>query len=286
MKTKNFAVLILSHGRANNVITIDTLRKQGYTGDIYIIVDNEDDQIEDYAKLIGKNKVKEIIVFDKEEEMKHTDTADNFKDHRLVVYARNKCHDIAKKIGLDYFLELDDDYTGFGIRYASGEILKRKKITNLDLLFDEFIDFLEISNALTVAFAQGGDYIGGVGSKVWQEQLSRKAMNCFFCKTDRPFKFSGSTNEDVNAYITYGNKGQLMFTVATICMDQLQTQSNAGGLTDIYLDNGTYVKSFYSVIHQPQCAKISSMGNKFKRIHHKILWDKCTPKILNEKWKK
>ena len=77
-----------------------------------------------------------------------------------------------------------------------------------------------------------------------------------------------------------------MFTVADICMDQLQTQSNAGGLTDIYLDNGTYVKSFYSVIHQPQCAKISTMGNKFRRIHHKINWDRCTPKILNEKWKK
>ena len=148
------------------------------------------------------------------------------------------------------------------------------------------IRFLEISGALTVAFAQGGDYIGGIGSKVWQEQLSRKAMNCFFCKTDRPFKFPGSTNEDVNAYITYGNKGYLMFTVADICMDQLQTQSNAGGLTDIYLDNGTYVKSFYSVIHQPQCVKISTMGNKFRRIHHKILWDKCTPKILNERWKK
>ena len=111
-------------------------------------------------------------------------------------------------------------------------------------------------------------------------------MNCFFCKTDRLFKFSGSTNEDVNAYITYGNKGKLMFTVADICMDQLQTQSNPGGLTDIYLDNGTYVKSFYSVIHQPQCVKISTMGNKFRRIHHKILWDKCTPKILSEQYKK
>ena len=140
--------------------------------------------------------------------------------------------------------------------------------------------------SLTVAFAQGGDYIGGVGSKVWTERLSRKAMNCFFCKTNRPFKFSGSTNEDVNAYITYGNKGKLMFTVADICMDQLQTQSNPGGLTEIYLDNGTYVKSFYSVIHQPQCVKISTMGNKFRRIHHKILWDKCTPKILNQCWKR
>ena len=38
MKTKNFAVFILSHGRANNVITIKTLRDVGYTGKIYIII--------------------------------------------------------------------------------------------------------------------------------------------------------------------------------------------------------------------------------------------------------
>ena len=283
MKYKKFAVFILSHGRANNVITIKTLRDIGYTGKIYLIIDNEDDQVELYKRIPD---VEDVIIFDKEEEMKYTDTADNFKDHRLVVYARNKCHDIAQMLNLDYFLELDDDYTGFGIRYDDKGSLKRTKIKNADKLFDSFIKFLENSNSLTVAFAQGGDYIGGVGSKVWTERLSRKAMNCFFCKTNRPFKFSGSTNEDVNAYITYGNKGKLMFTVADICMDQLQTQSNPGGLTEIYLDNGTYVKSFYSVIHQPQCVKISTMGNKFRRIHHKILWDKCTPKILNQCWKR
>lgn len=283
MKTKDFAVFILSHGRADNVITIKTLRNINYTGKIYLIIDNEDDQIDKYKAL---NDVEDVIVFNKLEEINETDTADNFKDHRLVVYARNKCHDIAKQLGLKYFLELDDDYTTFGIRYDENGTLKHAKIKNADKLFDLFINFLEKSNALTVAFAQGGDYIGGTGSKVWKEGLARKAMNCFFCKTDRPFKFSGSTNEDVNAYITYGNKGQLMFTVANVCMDQLQTQSNAGGLTDIYLDNGTYVKSFYSVIHQPQCVKISTMGNKFRRIHHKILWNYCCPKILNEKYKK
>ena len=283
MKAENFAVFILSHGRAKNVITIKTLRDVGYTGKIYIIIDNEDDQAEEYKKI---DDVENVIIFDKKQEMERTDTADNFKDHRLVVYARNKCHDIAKNLGLTYFLELDDDYTGFGIRYADGDVLKRTKIKNADRLFDSMINFLEKTNSLTVAFAQGGDYIGGTGSKVWNEKLARKAMNCFFCKTDRPFKFSGSTNEDVNAYITYGNKGELMFTIADICMDQLQTQSNTGGLTDIYLDNGTYVKSFYSIIHQPQCVKISTMGNKFMRIHHKISWNKCTPKILNEKWKK
>ena len=64
------------------------------------------------------------------------------------------------------------------------------------------------------------------------------------------------------------------------------TQQNPGGLTDIYLDNGTYVKSFYSVIHEPSCVKVALMGSNNKRIHHKINWDKCCPKILNEKWKK
>lgn len=41
---ENFAVFILSHGRADNIKTIKTLKKQGYTGKIYIIIDDEDEQ--------------------------------------------------------------------------------------------------------------------------------------------------------------------------------------------------------------------------------------------------
>ncbi len=33
---------ILSHGRADKVYTYKTLKKQGFTGDVYIIIDNED----------------------------------------------------------------------------------------------------------------------------------------------------------------------------------------------------------------------------------------------------
>ena len=148
------------------------------------------------------------------------------------------------------------------------------------------INFLEKSNALTVAFAQGGDYIGGVSSTVWKKQLARKAMNTFFCKTSRRFDFIGRINEDVNTYTTLGIKGELMFTIGKVMMNQLETQSNAGGMTDVYLDSGTYVKSFFTIICAPSCTKISTMGNKFRRIHHKIMWDKCAPKILNESWKK
>lgn len=57
-------------------------------------------------------------------------------------------------------------------------------------------------------------------------------------------------------------------------------------MTDLYLDSGTYVKSFYSVIFSPSCVKISMMGDKHKRVHHKVNWNSCCPKILNEKWRK
>ena len=53
----NMAVFILTHGRADNVITTKTLRKQGYTGKIYYIVDDLDDQIDRYIQNFGKENV-------------------------------------------------------------------------------------------------------------------------------------------------------------------------------------------------------------------------------------
>ena len=282
MIKKDFAIFILSHGRANNVKTIDTLKKCNYTGKIYIICDDEDEQLEDYKKIKGVK----VVVFNKAEEMEKTDTIDNFKKHKAVVYARNKCYDIARELKLTHFLVLDDDYTEFRFRKEVNGSLKTIYCRHLDELIEAVIEFLDKSNALTIALAQTGDFIGGVGSRVFQEQLSRKAMNSFFCRTDRPFKFLGSINEDVNAYVLLGSMGRLFFTIAEATLDQTDTQQNTGGLTDIYLDLGTYIKSFYTVICSPSCVRVTSMGVNHRRIHHKIKWNNAVPKILNEKWKK
>lgn len=281
MKTKNFAVFILSHGRANNVKTLKALEQSNYTGETIIICDNEDDQLDDYKKL-GKK----VIVFNKEEEMRKTDTIDNFKDHRLVVYARNVCNSIAKSLGLKYYLVLDDDYSEICYRYIDGKHLKAVKVKNADKLFDAMCKFLKVSRALTVCMSQAGDFIGGAQNGNIEKGISRKAMNSFFCMTERDFKFLGSTNEDVNCYIKNGMQGKLLFTIYKPSIIQTQTQSNSGGLTDIYLDNGTYVKSFYSVICEPSCARVQVMNTKHPRIHHKILWNKCCPKIISDKYKK
>ncbi len=283
MRHEKFAVFILSHGRADNMKTLKTLHSQGYTGNWYIIIDNEDDQADEYYRLFGEEH---IVMFDKAEAAKKIDIGDNFPERNVVVIARNVCHEIAESLGLEYFLELDDDYNGFYIRYIQGEKLAGHRIMDLDAVFDEMLDFLDDSGAVTVAFAQAGDYIGGAASNQLQKGLLRKAMNSFFCRTDRPFQFFGRINEDVNAYVKLGSEGKLFFTLVDVGLVQTETQKSAGGLTEAYLDLGTYTKSFYSVMYCPSCVKIGIMGGTDYRIHHQIQWRYAVPQILDQKWRK
>ena len=278
----DFAVFILTHGRADNVKTVKTLEKAGYTGKYYIVIDNEDDQEDRYRELYGDK----VMQFDKLEEARKTDTPDLSDNRGVIIYARNYCFDLAEKIGVKYFCELDDDYTNFEYRYIEGEKLKIKSVKQLDTVFELLVDFLEESGALTVAMAQGGDFIGGAQSGTFKKGLLRKAMNSFVCSTERPFRFVGRINEDVNTYTAYGSRGKLFFTVTNVSLVQTQTQHNKGGMTGTYLDSGTYVKSFYTVIYSPSCVTVQIMGDKHKRIHHHIAWNNCVPCIMDEKYKK
>lgn len=279
----DFAIFILTHGRADNMLTLNTLNKCGYTGKWYMVIDNEDKTANRYYDLFSKDHV---IMFDKLKKSKEFDTCDISDNRKAIVYARNACFDIAEDLGVKYFLELDDDYTEFRQRFWDGDKLSSYYVCDLDSIINEMIDFLECSGAITVAFSQTGDFIGGKSCKVFNEKLTRKAMNSFFCTTDRRFDFIGRINEDVNTYCNLGSKGKLLFTIADISLNQQDSQQNAGGMTDIYLASGTYVKSFYSVMTNPSFVKISDMGCGHKRIHHFVDWEHGVPKIISDNYKK
>ena len=40
----DFAILILTHGRPDNIKTLSSLKRAGYTGKYYIVIDNEDEK--------------------------------------------------------------------------------------------------------------------------------------------------------------------------------------------------------------------------------------------------
>lgn len=280
----SFAIFILTHGRPEKVLTLSLLEKCNYTGKWYLVIDNEDKTADKYYELYGKEHV---VMFDKLKKAQEFDTCDILsRDRRAIVYARNASFDIAENLGLTYFLELDDDYTEFRMRYDLNGVFSSLYVTQLDPLIEETLDFLDTSGALSVAWAQTGDFIGGMGSRVYKERLTRKAMNSFFCRVDRRFDFVGRINEDVNTYTWRGTRGELFFTIADMSLNQQDSQQNSGGMTELYLNAGTYVKSFYSVIVAPSCVKIAEMGCGHRRIHHLVDWETCTPKIISSRFKK
>lgn len=288
MKNKNFVAFILSHGRADRVVTYDSLKKSGYTGRIVIVLDNEDPSAPEYISRFGSENV---VIFDK------AAIAETFDegvpgDRRTIVYARNACFDIARKLGYRYFIELDDDYTVFEWRLDNRlrYITKDKAVCNLDAVFDIMLDFFKKIPAKSIAMAQGGDYLGGgAGGEGKQLRTKRKAMNSFICDTERQFTFLGRINEDVNTYTRNTSTGDLFLQIQQVCLLQKRTQSNAGGMTEVYLDSGTYLKSFFTVMYQPSSVKVRTMGNEYvnqKRLHHRVNWMLTAPKILKEKFKK
>ena len=120
-----FAVFILTHGRPDNMKTVQSLKKSNYTGDIYFIIDDEDETADQYRNNFGADKV---IQFSKKEASKITDIGDSMQTLRGVTFARNISQRIAKEMGLDYMLQLDDDYTSFAYRYTFGDVIKSTSI--------------------------------------------------------------------------------------------------------------------------------------------------------------
>ena len=279
-------MLILSHGRADRISTYQALRNSGYTGKVYIVIDNLDKTQDEYRSQYGND----VVVFDKPKVAEACDSFDNFEGFKAILYARNASWGIAKKLRLTHFVQLDDDYTKFEYRfnqklqyvYQDG-LSCHPGVRNLDTVFGAILDFLDASNADTVAMTQGGDFIGGLGNPCTLSiMLLRKAMNSFFCRTDRPFQFIGRMNEDVSTYTHKGSTGLVMLSINQVSLVQKQSQGTPGGMSDVYLGAGTYVKSFYTVMCQPSSVVVTSMGNDNPRLHHNVRWRNTVPKIVKE----
>lgn len=275
---EDFAVFIMVWGRPEKDLTYKSLRKQGYTGKIYLVADNLDEKVPEYREKYGDD----LLVFNKQGAYDKYDSGDNSGDMRSTLYSANTIPELAKEKGLKYFMIACDDYTHFDYRYIVGKKLMQKTIKNLDSVIEQFLVFLENTNTLSIAFAQAGDFIGGSGSANANKELMRKAMNTFICKVGRRFEFVGRMNEDVTTYVNVGSKGGLFFSLPLVVITQKEHQAEKGGLTDMYLDYGTYVKSFFSVMYNPSCVKVGEMGEKHRRIHHKISWKNAVPEIVHE----
>lgn len=281
----DFVAVILAHGRPDKCHTFHSLRRSGYTGKILILLDNEDKTKDRYEELFGAENV---AVFDKLQVSRQYPNADNFDNRRAVVYARNASFQVVKSLGYRWFMQLDDDYLNYryrvneeGVYNVGGMVIR-----NMDTVFSSMLDFYLDTPCTSIAMSQGGDHVGGGenGAKGWR--LLRKAMNSWICDSHNPFTFVGRMNEDVSAYVRLGVVGHLFFTIQQVMLSQVATQAAEGGMSATYAENGTYVKSFYTVMMQPSSVRIGEIGKTHLRLHHSINPRYTYPKVLREECRK
>lgn len=275
------AALILTHGRPDRVLTYTALTRQGWTRPIYLIVDDEDPTLDQYRERYGE----QVIVFSKADYIDSVDSGDSQPHRGTVLYARNAAWNIARELDLTHHWQLDDDYKRFEHRWVNGSTLEITYVRNLDRLYDNLVEFLETSGAASVALSQGGDHIGGAAGGL-HLRIKRKAMNTFVLATDRPFPWVGRMNDDVCTYVTHGSRGHLFLTVLDVMVSQPQTQTRPGGLTGMYLDHGTYVKSFYTVMMHPSSVTVTMMRDHHRRAHHRISARHTYPHIISDRYRK
>lgn len=280
MESKDFAVFILSHGRADTISTYKALRDGGYTGRTYVVIDNEDDQEELYRQKFGDD----IIQFDKRDYLEKTDLGDLDTDRRIGVFARNFIQDEAKRLGYKFHLQLDDDVHGFGYRFVQDGRLRCVKCNHLDEVLEGMVQMMKDAPITSLSFGLSSYYLGGAENNNVQEGMIRKTMTTFLMRADDLQYFHMRMNDDITTSLINGMRGKLYYTYMPVMVYVDPTQVQHGGMTDIYKKNGTYRKSFYSVMCCPSCVKVSAMGITEYRIHHEISWNNAVPKLLSERW--
>ncbi len=145
----NYSVFILSHKRADRVETYSTLRNSGYTGEIYIVIDDEDPQCSLYQE-----RFENVLVFNKEMWINSTDTVTNDKKKSSPVYARNFIEQTARDMGYDAYIVMDDDIINLRFRYIENYVAKSQALkSNLDEVLSEYMNYLVSANIATLSFA-------------------------------------------------------------------------------------------------------------------------------------
>ena len=96
---KDFAIFILTHERPDKQSTLSNLIMQGYTGDWYLVVDDEDKSIDKYIENFGKEK---ILIFNKQDYINRTDTGQQVPSRACIVYAKNFVEQYVKEFATQY----------------------------------------------------------------------------------------------------------------------------------------------------------------------------------------
>lgn len=286
----DFAVFITSYKKANDIVTIDSLLNAGYTGDWYVIVEDNDPELEEYKNSIPKEK---LLLYNKKEQSKYYDSYDNFHILNTNLNSLSVVSYFAKKLGYKYFYIAEDDYEGF---YYKKRIIKNKvvfkKLKNIDDIFEISIDFLNSNDKINcLSFTPIKTTTIGNADFFSDSFFNYLNYNGWLCDIDKPIKFKGTICNDTLTFMNNYKQGHMSFTLNYIknihkwYYDKKEKELDNSGndeINDKYFTD-VLIYYLYNIMGEPAAYKIFTKNGK---IREKFIIKHLIPKIIDERWKK
>lgn len=275
----NFAVFIISHERSERVETYDTLIDSGCVDPIYVVVDDEDTQLQRYKERFGKS----LLVFDKSRYVDEEDTVSGEKYTASAMYARNAVEDFAKSFNMDSFIMFDDDILRLRYRYICDNKIKSNTVgCTIHELFKLYGDFLISNNITDISFASVMFYCGGIDAVNYRVSNFRQCYAIHFRNTNIPMRWKGVMNEDFITVQDMAKRGYIFLTLPFILYET--TPTNIGGGTKETCDTmSEFRRSMLVTQVLSSCCRPVAVKGKIVNSYSKT---KTFPMIISSRYKK
>lgn len=278
-----FAVFILSHKRADRVQTFSALRTAGYTGTIYVVVDDEDPQLDTYKSLYDK----ELIIFAKSDFMFKVDTIIVTNQKSSPIYARCFIEHKAKELKLDAFMMIDDDMPTFRYRWIDGDKVRSLSMKQgMDDVLNLYAQYIIDHDIATTSFVHTMFYIGGTQGLDKRITEQRELNGVFIRNTKFDVDWVGIIRHDMIANLLTSKRGYIWWALPFVVFETLPMNEvgvNEGGMKATYDMLDHYRRSFLGVIASPSNCKIGCANGRIKIACD---WNKACSKIISGRYKK
>lgn len=270
MEKVKFVVFICTHGRPYNQSTLKVLRNCGYTGIVYLVVDDEDNTRYLLEDLFDDNTLS--LTFSKQHHIESDDCGTDSPVRNTHLYAWNACEKFARDLGFDYAIIADDDLTGFRYRYEDNNHLKSIPITkNIDKLFNYYIEYMDNTNISALSVADARNYIGGKANN------GRNMNTLVFRKVKDKIVWKSEMYEEMVTSLLAQQTGKFIFQPTFFQYDtKTMAKDVTGGMEKIYNSMGILKRSSYVVMFHPSCVQFDANNTGFK-----LNKDRAFPKIVS-----
>lgn len=273
-------IFIPSYHRPTNLMTCHYFQRMGYDmSKLTVFIDNETDDIAEYRKACEEYGCN-LFVFDMSEARRRYDYVHRpAKSRRSAGQARNMFHDYAKSHGIDFFCVIDDDTSNYQVR-VMGYDNYRRTATLEDLLwmFEETEQYMRQRHIGVFAWSQTGDFFNPCNINWYR----KKVMNTTFYL--HPYIYRGERgygDDDTSQFVGILNQGLFTGSYGVGCvLLQVQSATQAGGLTDLYNETKLLSKAILCPIQYPTGVHGERQIMNGNRLHHKIDYRYLMPKVL------